>query len=401
MRIKKHCECYTAKRLCPICYGTTNYRLFTLRYNLFDDSPLSGEMPVAACCQCGFVYYDTCASETDFNEFYAHHYFIHAYNSGRNDYQSNQHYLKGISNFLLDGGVKKNALIADMGCGQGQLLRSLAQEGFINLAGVELCIEYVEQLLREGIQAQVGSALDIFEVNQKKDVLIYKHIFEHFYDITSAAVAAAENLNSGGFVFIAVPDASRYNEFQQYSFLHYLTVEHINHFDLQHIKTLFHRFGLTLVSHESRMLDIAEDYPFPILTCLLKKDQKAQKKFPAADFSLAEKMVDWFENSQDLNIPALQDLINCRGRIFVWGISYRTMMYLAMSKLKKYPIEAYVDIDERKQGKSIFGKKIVSPDILTQCNAEDTIVIGVGPSSIKMKHLIRERGFKGQVIRLL
>jgi hypothetical protein len=106
------------------------------------------------------------------------------------------------------------------------------------------------------------------------------------------------------------------------------------------------------------------------------------------------------EIAQDLNTSALRKLKNGQGRIFVWGISYRTSMYLAMSNLKNIRIEAYVDIDHRKQSKTIDSKKIISPDILKQCTDQDTIVIGVGPSSGKMESLIREKGLSGKIIRL-
>jgi hypothetical protein len=151
----KHCDVYSAKRVCPICSGLTNYRLFDLHYILFDDSPLSKLTHVAACCQCGFVYNDTSSSENDFNEFYSHHYLINAYNSSSCDYQSNENYLEGISTFLLEGGVKRDSQIADMGCGHGQLLRALAKEGFVDLEGIELCAEYIAQLNEDGFQVRL------------------------------------------------------------------------------------------------------------------------------------------------------------------------------------------------------------------------------------------------------
>ncbi len=394
------CKTNSAKRQCPICHAATNYHLFDLHYTLFDDTPLPGLMSVVACCRCGFVHYDTSASEKDFNDFYARHYAIHAYGSDTSDYQKDKNYLRGISRFLIEGGVDKQAHIADLGCGQGQLIRFLAQEGFSNLLGIELCAGYVEQLVKDGIPARVGSVLDTFTGAEKKDVLIYKHIFEHLYDISEAAKSAAGNLNPGGFLFIAVPDASRYNEFSDYAFLHYMTIEHINHFDRHHLQTLFRNFGFSLVHNESKMLDIAEDYPFPILTCLFKKDLAPMNDFPDGNFALADRMLDLFEDSHDLNTPALLNLRNTPGRIYVWGLSYRTCMYLAMSELKNCRIEAYVDIDPHKQGKIMNGHKVLSPDILEDCTADDTLVIGVGPSSTKMEALIRQKGFRGNIIRL-
>lgn len=390
----------TSKRQCPICHGEKSYGLFDLHFALLNDCPLPAKMPVAACCQCGFVFYDTEASENDFNDFYANHYTIHAYQSGSGDYQKNIGYLEDIAKFLLESGIDKNAAIADMGCGQGQLIRYFAQQGFIDLLGVELCAQYVNQLNDDGIPAKIGSVNDIFSTDQKKDVLIYKHIFEHLYDIASAVQTAADNLNPHGYLLVAVPDARHYNEFSPYSFLHYLTLEHINHFDLHHIQYLFRNFGFSMVNYTSQMLNIAEDYPVPTLTCLFQKSNDQDERDLTANFDLSDEMLDCFMKSQDLNTPELIELTNSQGRIYVWGLSYRTSMHLAMSELRHFRIEAYVDIDPQKQGKRINGQKVLSPDILDQCTPEDTIVIGVGPSSKKMESLIREKGFRGRVIRL-
>ena len=102
-----------------------------------------------------------------------------------------------------------------------------------------------------------------------------------------------------------------------------------------------------------------------------------------------------------LDMPELIELQMSQRKVYVWGISYRTSMYLAMSPLKDCNIQAYVDIDQRKQQKKIGNKNILHPDILNGLADDVTVVIGVGPSSRSMQKMLGDNGFYGEIIRLL
>ena len=112
-------------------------------------------------------------------------------------------------------------------------------------------------------------------------------------------------------------------------------------------------------------------------------------------------MIGWLNDFSDLNNNELKELKDSRRITYVWGLSYRTAMYLGMSDLPHCNIEAFIDIDPRKQQKTILNKKISPPETLKNIPHDATVVIGVGPSSRSMMQQLRDQGFKGQVIRLI
>jgi len=388
-------------RSCPVCSNTEGYFLFDLKFVLFDDSPLPSNMKLTCCSYCGMIFYDTTAQDDDFTNFYNNHYFIHAYNKALYDYQANDDCYFDIAELFKNKGIKLSSRIVDVGCGQGQLIRSLKSFGYVNVAGIELCEEYVKELQENGEEVYYGSAFNLSMGEEKTDLFIYKHIFEHFLNPEPAIKTAIENLTPNGFLFIAVPDTAYYNSHPGYSHLHYLTLEHINHFDLHHLEMLFGRFGLILEHSYTRQLDIGEDYPVPILSCLFRKGSYSAPCAQKANFDLAENMINWLDEVADLNNPELNKLKESNRKTYIWGLSYRTSMYLGMSELSNCNIEGFIDIDPRKQQRTMLSRKIYSPEILKEIPGSATVVIGVGPSSRSMMQQLRNHGFEGQIIRLL
>lgn len=385
-------------RRCPLCQHQYSFNLLSLSYALFADSPLSPTVKLVACENCGFVFYDTPSTESDFDRFYQDHYFIHAYDTSH-DYHENDEYYNFLLEVIARGEIDSSSTIVDVGCGQGQLLRALSLRGFNNLTGIELCEDYVGRHINDAYTVCHGSALVAPDFKIHADLLIYKHIFEHFFSPNAAVSTASKMLALNGYVMVAVPDASLYNSFDEYSPLNYFTLEHINHFDVHHIESLFGFQGFEMVFSSTRMLDIKEDFPVPIMYCLFRKQKYKQHKIQK-NFELAENMLNWFDSSDSLNTEKLEVLKKNQQDVYVWGISYRTTMHLAMSQLKNCNIKGFVDIDPRKQGKVLLGKEIQSPDVLNFLNEKDVVVIGVGPSSLSMYTMLRQIGFKGEIIRL-
>ena len=118
----------------------------------------------------------------------------------------------------------------------------------------------------KGLKVYSGSALDMPVEIEDADLLIYKHIFEHFYDPHAAVKAATEHLAPGGYVLVEVPNASQFNSFpKHHSPLHYLVLEHISHFDQHHLEELFAVHEMVLQDTMCTDFDKAEDYPVPIM----------------------------------------------------------------------------------------------------------------------------------------
>jgi SAM-dependent methyltransferase len=385
-------------RACPICLEPQADRISQMCFPLFNDTPIRGEVTLANCPRCGFVYYDTPSSANDFDDFYEHHYFVRSY-SLRKGHPAEMAYLGATVGILQAGGVPRDGKVVDVGCGPGHLLERMRAEGYSQLLGLELCSAYVDEMRAAGIPAAVASAHDFTLAEGQADCLIFKNIFEHFLEFQSVLDSIERNLKPGGYVFIEVPDAARYADFPDYAPLSYLTLEHINHFDRAHIEALFAARGFETVLWGTRMLDIAERFPVPIQHILLRRGT-GQRQSPAADFTLRDMFKECIGDPARFLAPELESLRAAQSPVKVWGLSYRTLAWLGMSPLAECRITQLLDSDERKQQRSLLGLRIEAPEALRGATMDDTVVIGVGPSSGHMQRMLRDWGFKGRIVVL-
>ena len=386
-------------RKCPICCCGEGYILHTLSYFLFDDNPMPSETNVVSCAYCGFLYYDTSITEIELQEFYKNHYFINSYDF-RASYPPEVIYLKEMAGFIKDLNLSNDAKITDVGCGPGHLLKSIRSAGYYNLYGVELCQDYIKKLESEGFKTVFGSAMSLPTITQDSECFIYKWIFEHLLDLHQPIISLVEKISDNGFVIVEVPDTSSYDIFNNYAPLNRFLIEHINHFSLHHLSELFRVYGFEVMRVYKRLNDQHEAYPFPQMCIIFRYRGMPEKKEIIPDHSLAKKARSWFCTAPEFNRSDLEKIRDNNVRVHVWGLSYKTMMQLAMSPLKNSNIVGYYDKDPEKQKKTLKGKPILSPDLLINAQASDVIVIGAGPSSSFMKKHIISFGFSGKIVLL-
>lgn len=93
--------------------------------------------------------------------------------------------------------------IADIGCGNGQLLYEMHAAGFERLRGYD---PYLETEKKLGPQFRLERK-SIFEVEEKFDLLMMHHSFEHMSRPAKVLAKAFEILNPGGKMLIRVPVA--------------------------------------------------------------------------------------------------------------------------------------------------------------------------------------------------
>ncbi len=341
-------------RTCPCCRYDTAYLLKVLNYRLFDHHPLPNRMHLMGCAACGFVYYDGDFDERHLEEFYQKHYFINSYQH-RADHPAEKAYNESSIDILVKNHISFNANIVDVGCGPGHLLKQMRQRGFKQLSGVELSAEYVDGLREAGFNAYLGSSMQLPIVDENKvDCFIYKNIFEHLFTLHESIQEIIHKIANGGYVLVEVPDASMYAHFEQYHPLHYFTLEHINHFDMPHLQALFKIYGFKSVDFGTRMLDIAEPFPVPIMYCLFRKEAALASsdfsdivlnqsvKSEYLDFQLVKSAITWFKDQEDFNKQELCALKASQKPVYIWGLAYRTLMQCAMSPLNGCPIKSYI-----------------------------------------------------------
>jgi SAM-dependent methyltransferase len=109
---------------------------------------------------------------------------------------------KGVSDYvrwLAGEGIRANSRIADVGSGEGKLLRSLARDGFTDVWGFD---PFIKGDLDEGsIHLRQASLDGMF------DLIMFNHSLEHTADPLQELDTAVSHLNPGGRVLIRIPIA--------------------------------------------------------------------------------------------------------------------------------------------------------------------------------------------------
>ncbi len=102
--------------------------------------------------------------------------------------------------------ISKRSQILDVGCGRGQFLLSLKRIGFEDLVGID---PYLENDIKydNGLCVYRKS---IFNFQEKKDIIMFHHSFEHIPEQLDTLHAVKRLLNDNGYCIIRVPTVSSY-----------------------------------------------------------------------------------------------------------------------------------------------------------------------------------------------
>jgi SAM-dependent methyltransferase len=98
--------------------------------------------------------------------------------------------------------IDYNSKILDVGCGAGSLLYSLNKVGLKHLTGVDLYIK--SEIVNNDIKVYKKSIYDLPD-NQKFDLIMFNHSFEHIYDQLQTLIKVYNLLTKNGICLIRIP----------------------------------------------------------------------------------------------------------------------------------------------------------------------------------------------------
>ncbi|MDO4550153.1 MAG: class I SAM-dependent methyltransferase [Planctomycetia bacterium] len=136
--------------------------------------------------------------------------------------------------------------ILDVGCGNGQLLRSMQQCGFTDLTGADPFIKE-DLYLSDGLRILKKN---IHEIAGKYDIIMLHHSLEHMPDQYLVCEAITRLLNENGYVIIRIPIFSQFlsDEFGKYCYS-WDPPRHFYLHSLESFHMLINKFGLKVVQH--------------------------------------------------------------------------------------------------------------------------------------------------------
>lgn len=211
--------------------------------------PLSGDLSIVNCRQCGFIGSHSPSIEADYVSYYTHY---------------NKHHSR-------------------LG-----LLQKIDQEyfsGILDLIGTDLQIDWAKTnvldfgsgALQFSEMAKTRGALGAYNYDMEHPypdvdygLVVSTHCFEHIYNFNSELARINHILVDGGAVCVAVPDVRGYIECY-YGPYNCFDLEHINHFDCASLEAALQRNGFETVSvRESERL-VAPTLAYPEVLILARK----------------------------------------------------------------------------------------------------------------------------------
>lgn len=351
-------EALRHQRPCPICDSLSWTSLFDNQLASFDELDLS--YTLASCNSCGFVYASELAQTQTFNEYYSR---FSKYDITSSISHIDSLRFSSITNIICQQ-APKDALILDIGCGNGAMLNALSQVGFRRLHGIEPAPKAKEFAKRHfGITtiergdlstAALSSTLEI------ADWVIVLAVTEHLYAPKQDLKKLLSQMKPGSHLIIEVPNMANileqsldpYGEFSQ---------EHIQFFNEASLQSLLYRCGAIPIgsyivkmpsfSGESlisvfRVTDVFNHEPTPH-----RNDLDVSAYIHASELSL--------RNAVD----KIKKVANC---IYLYGAGAHSARLMPRLTAHGVSVSRIFDQNPNLQGKKLGGLLIEAPAAIEQ-----------------------------------
>ena len=382
---------------CKICGSRNKNVLFELCSNLklmgehFPKSP----SVMTECPNCGLVYVDMEATQKDFDKYYS------SPNSnpfGYYEIYGEEHtnaYFNDILNKFRDK-ISKDSAILDHAGGSGDFTKFLLSNGYKNSEQLEISEKCAEIAKGKGVNTILinGCENPPKELEQKYDLITMIHSLEHFMDIDKVIENAKKMLKPNGYLYIEVPDASKYLNTDSVPYTMY-TFEHIYHFTPDTMENLGRACRLELITKGQFFK--AESYD--VLYGLYKIGSKNEVKYTSSD---KDAIIEYRKTSAGRLEPFIKEFEKSQEKLILWGIGASTAL-LMNGTFDNCNVLQLIDRNKQRQGLSykIGGReyKVEDPDTIKDKYA--TIVVLPYWYHDSIMKQIKDMGFENPVKSLM
>lgn len=392
----------SAVRPCPQCGSVIVEAIHEGRYVLPDGHPLDPSVNVVACRQCGFCFNDTECSREDYDRYYreSSKYADARLSTGAGASAEDSKRLADTAKCIVGMAGLTDSAILDIGCGAGGLLDALAAVGYPTLYGMDPAPACAAAVAERGHHGVVGT-LDAHPLTPGTfRGVILCHVLEHVRDVGAALKAVRRLLTPDGWLYVEVPDATRYAEcliapFQDFN------LEHINHFTGRSLSNLLRVHGWQVMQEDAKSLPLPGGKTYPAIYAWARPSATSVVEMESDGRKHLDEYVRLSMELMQAIDQRLQQAIDGR-EIAVWGVGQLTMRLLGSSRLGSARVSAFIDSNPVLQGKQLAGQPILAPEDISGNLAPDMpIVIGSLVNLASIEASIRSRGIPNPILRLV
>tara|TARA_B110000003_G_scaffold62782_1_gene63168 strand:+ start:952 stop:2070 length:1119 start_codon:yes stop_codon:yes gene_type:complete len=265
----------------------------------------------------------------------------------------------------------ENANVLEIGCPSGKILRT--QDKYKRWYIVDPNVINIEK-------ENVITINDFFDRNikiqDKIDLIVHSHLFEHIYDPLDFLKTCYNILNENGKMIFAIPNMQNHliNNISPFGGIHF---EH----------TIFYTKKIVVKYLEKSNFEVLKIYEYKkhsIIFETIKKNGSIKKYKIQDNINYLEKFKSNIQYKTNFVNDCLDKLKDENKNIYIFGASIyaSVLLYLGLNKLN---IVGILDNSTEKQNKYLYGFdiKIYNPDILINNNSVVILKNGVYSKEIK------------------
>ena len=384
---------------CPICFSRKYKSLIFLEIPSFDQLFTYKFIRLASCNKCGHIYNILSKTEQkNILNFYTKE-FISLSEGKTKNYVLEKRTDDCFK--ILKKHCNYSSKILDLGCGDGYMLKFLYKKGYKNLSGLDILPEKKKYKYCNRIS---GNIEKLPYKSSSFDLILLEQVFEHSVNPRKVLQEAFRVTKLNGKIVIGIPNAAKYSASQLFPFYMIIMKEHIQHFDLQHIKMLSRDLDAHVLETKETTYPLRSmNMPCSNLYIVLQKKKLIKKKLKNK-FLLRTKMAKYLKQSNNkLNFIAKKlSRYSDRGKtIYFWGIGREFFLIYSMLKYKKKKIYKFIDSNKRIHKKKINGIEIRDKSCLKKINQDNAvIVVTAGYHFLEIQKYLKNINFAGDIVKI-
>lgn len=281
--------------------------------------------------------------------------------------------------------------ILDVGCGQAGLLRTLFQQYPENsYYAVDPNVSSTQLA-----DKQIHFSDDWKSLEGTFDLIILSHTIEHLVDFDDIAELSG-HLSATGQLYIEVPDAATYIDYQRREFLYYFDRLHVNHFTVQSLLRFVEQLGLFVVTAGRNDFDYKDGAPYPAIYVRATPTRSTRQEDNAIACSLLQLLQNYIAIESD-RAKALQLKLLDRSEVVAYGFGDNFFRSVSIDgPLHNVPLAGVIDRRYSNLSKSKYADTYRFLDIDECCATfpAATYVVTVSWGYIEVQKALQERGIK-------